>query len=402
VSRSFGAEHVLQQLATASGAENVYLHVLVADRCNHACVHCYQVQGQKGELSTDQLRAVIDAFRARGGMVLSVSGGEATLRPDLVDLLVHARDRGLATIVYTNAYLIDEAWARRFAEARVWRVEVSLYSDVAEEHDAVTRVPGSFERTVEGVRALRAADVNVKLKVVLTRVSSSTAERMRALADRLSCAVQVSAQIAPREDGDMSPVAEAMAPDIVAVAGEPMHARPREEVLDGSPCGAGKSALTVRSDGVLQPCTNVFVELGSAATGVQEGNSEARVFRDLTWKSLHGCRDCDLASLCKRCHAAAGIEAGDMFGPYRTACRTATARYAAATPGLVRVEEPDRRDPEVGPFRVEGLTLRPIPDVLNDEDRAMRDRFPWIHGSGARSGPSKLVTLGRRKAPAAD
>ena len=50
------------------------MHLQVADRCNHACKHCYQVQGEKGELSLDELKAVIDDLASAGLMLLNVSG----------------------------------------------------------------------------------------------------------------------------------------------------------------------------------------------------------------------------------------------------------------------------------------------------------------------------------------
>src|SRR5450432_3901224 len=95
------AEAALLALARVA-CSPIWLHLLVADRCNHTCLHCYQVQGLKGELSREQLENLLREFRATGGFVVSFSGGEATLRDDLIPLLAYAHELGLATILFTN------------------------------------------------------------------------------------------------------------------------------------------------------------------------------------------------------------------------------------------------------------------------------------------------------------
>ena len=97
------------------GGRPMGVHLQVADRCNHSCHHCYQVQGEKGELSFDQLCRIIDGIADAGVFTLNVSGGEATLRPDLLDILRYARGRGFAVRLFTNAFLIDEAYADALA-----------------------------------------------------------------------------------------------------------------------------------------------------------------------------------------------------------------------------------------------------------------------------------------------
>jgi MoaA/NifB/PqqE/SkfB family radical SAM enzyme len=141
------AESALLAFAGAAGRP-IWLHLLVADRCNHTCLHCYQVQGLKGELSREQIEALLREFRATGGFVVSFSGGEATLRDDLIPLLSYAHELGLATVLYTNGFSMTEELANAIAACHVWRVDVSIYSHRAGEHDAVTRVPGSWDRAI--------------------------------------------------------------------------------------------------------------------------------------------------------------------------------------------------------------------------------------------------------------
>ena len=83
---------LLRALADKRGVPSG-VHLQVADRCNHTCQNCYQVQGEKGEMSIDEVKGVLDDLAAQGVLQLSVSGGEATLRPPVQ--FIRAPDPGL-------------------------------------------------------------------------------------------------------------------------------------------------------------------------------------------------------------------------------------------------------------------------------------------------------------------
>src|ERR1700742_4611140 len=120
----------------------------LSDRCNEVCVHSYQVQGQKGELSTGEWRRVLDDLAEAGVLMLTLSGGEVTLRKDFLEILAYARARAFAVRLFTNGMTMTRELAAKIAAQHVVDVEISLYSPRAEGHDFVTGVPGSFDKTV--------------------------------------------------------------------------------------------------------------------------------------------------------------------------------------------------------------------------------------------------------------
>lgn len=381
----------------------VAAHLQVADRCNHACAHCYQVQGERGELTFDEVCAVLDRLAAAGVLLLNVSGGEATLRDDLVAILRAARRRGFALRLYTNAFLIDDALAGEIAAVGLLEAHVSLYSDVAAHHDAVTRVPGSWERTVRGVRALRARGVRVVLKAPATALTPGGAAGVARLAESLGCRVIASSEITPREDGSLETLKVAAAPEALVrdgllrpwVPSEGDEALRRKKIGTGA-CGVGTKSVVVLANGDVQACTDTPVLLGNLVEGSWDdvvSSPEVPFFHALTWGDVHGCRDCDLLPACARCHASALHEAGDYLGPYPSACARARARYAAGVGGVELLPPAPgcdaARSAAVGPYTIESPgRLRPIPDVRTalDEDRAQR--HPWL-----RRAPGERVSL---------
>jgi len=381
----------LLALATAAATGPIWLHLLVADRCNHSCLHCYQVQGLKGELSREQIEALLREFRARGGFVVSFSGGEATLRDDLIPLLIYAHELGLATVLYTNGFSMTEELVSAIAACHVWRVEISIYSDRAEEHDAVTRVPGSWAKTTQGIAWLRQKRVNVILKFTPTSRSTVTTQRLESLAAELDCYLLVAEQISAGEGGRSEPTELRRYPDdaLLDVAEPGLDAT---SMLATKPCTAG-DLLSIRSDGLVQPCAQLSTpmgRIGEGASGLAASaeSDVAQFFRQVTWNDLHGCRDCDVRVHCKRCFASAVGEVGDMLAPYRGACELAVARYRKVSgQGALLAPSDDcshDRDPTVGPYRLEhDGNLQPVLDQCTAHDRRLLERHPWLRPSQA-------------------
>ncbi len=127
--------------------------------------------------------------RVRSGGVESVwlMGGEPTLREDLAALVRKLRAAGGASaLLQTNGRrLAYMAYTRELAEAGLSAVEISLPGARQEVHDYHTRVPGSFEQSVQGIRNARSAGLRVGMTAVVTRSSFRHLQEQAALAARL-------------------------------------------------------------------------------------------------------------------------------------------------------------------------------------------------------------------------
>ena len=124
--------------------------------CNNRCRFCHAQEGSRGaELSTAEVlrRVTLAASRGCDGVVLS--GGDPTLRRDLLGLAAAIRDRGLALGLVTNARrLAYRSFTERLLGLGLRYALVSLHAADAAVHDALVRVPGAFEQTLAGLRNL--------------------------------------------------------------------------------------------------------------------------------------------------------------------------------------------------------------------------------------------------------
>jgi len=145
-------------------------------RCNINCSHCYNQRRESAELTTAQWKKIIRILWDRGIPHVDFTGGEPTLRDDLIELVAYAEDLGLITGLLTNGVLLaDEDYARRLKQAGLDYVQVTLESRQEEIHNRMVG-SDSFRRTVQGIRNAVAQGIHVLTNSTITRANHSGIE----------------------------------------------------------------------------------------------------------------------------------------------------------------------------------------------------------------------------------
>lgn len=127
-------------------------------KCNARCVHCdiWMKRFENEELSTSEVKSLYSQLRQWfGPFPFVMTGGEALLRPDAVELAIHAARLGLLVEFLTNGYLLEEA-AEGLARSGVERVTISCDGVNPETLNAVRGKSDFFERIAAGVKRLAA------------------------------------------------------------------------------------------------------------------------------------------------------------------------------------------------------------------------------------------------------
>jgi radical SAM protein with 4Fe4S-binding SPASM domain len=144
--------------------------VNVTHACNLRCLHCFRAAGEtmRNELSTQEIRGIIDEFVRLKGRSLIFSGGEPLLRKDIIEILEYAKERGVPDVhLLTNGTLITSEIARRLKKLEPISIQVSIDGSTAETHNKI-RGEGSFERVINGIRRLKEAGFNQSLTLAMT------------------------------------------------------------------------------------------------------------------------------------------------------------------------------------------------------------------------------------------
>src|SRR5207253_11377137 len=118
----------------------------VTYRCNERCVHCYLDHDDHGEMTTAEIKDVLDQVAEAGVFCLTLSGGEVLMRMDFLESVEHTRALLFDVKIKTNAFMIREKEADRILDLGVRSVLVSISSHRPEVHDAITKLPGSLKR----------------------------------------------------------------------------------------------------------------------------------------------------------------------------------------------------------------------------------------------------------------
>jgi AdoMet-dependent heme synthase len=141
-------------------------------RCQCQCEHCYSNAPDRKdheEMTTADLKAVIDQVRSLGALQVIFSAGEPLLRNDLEEVIRHAHRAGLLTRLNTNGLLLDRARASRLKEAGLTQCAVSIDHADAGVHDSLRGVPGAFDRAVQAIRHLGEAGIPCQICTYASR-----------------------------------------------------------------------------------------------------------------------------------------------------------------------------------------------------------------------------------------
>ena len=321
-------------------------------RCNERCVHCYLDHDDHGEMTTAEIKDLLAQMADAGVFFLILSGGEIFLRRDLLEIVEHARKLQFSVKLKTNAVMIRQAKAERIAALGVESVQISVYSHKADVHDAITKLPGSFRRTIEGARFLKAAGVKVSFANVLMKHNIDDYPEVQALAERIGAHYTADATITPMMDGDRSildlnieegaledlfrdPTLVGNAEEFCAPPSGPLS---EADALDTLPCSAGHTACYVSPYGDVYPCVQFPLPSGNVRRqrfeDIWKDSPQLKEVRSISMADLPACSTCAHGSSCSRCPGLAYLE-GNMRGPSVQDCEKSFARTGVASRNLL-------------------------------------------------------------------
>jgi len=341
--------------------------------CNLKCKHCYESAGSRGEdeLSTEDAKRVIDILSDAGVVILAFSGGEPTLRPDILDLVRYATDRGLYVAMATNAILLSSRErVIEFKKAGLQFVQISLDGANPETHDSFRGVPGAFEKTVQGIKNCVAEGLFVEIATVATHLNYKEIPEMVDLANELGVDWLMIYNFIPTgrgaymDEDDLTPDErewlleylwsrlESSKTSLLSTA--PQFARVAKQMIDASKsmkeshgiihpthfynahlsgqlenlaqfiggCGAGRFYISLEPNGDMYPCVffphDEEVRLGNILEDdFEEIWRHSKLLQELRNKDLlmDHCGSCEYRYICGGCRARAYNYFGDVRAP---------------------------------------------------------------------------------------
>ena len=149
------------------------MDLAVTYRCNNDCAHCYNARERNfPELTTGDWKKIIDQLWALGVPHIVFTGGEATLRDDLPELIRHAESNGQITGLNTNARrLADEKYIQQLVDAGLDHVQITVESCDEQIHDEMMQTKGAFKQTIQGLKNVLATKLYMMTNTTMLRTN---------------------------------------------------------------------------------------------------------------------------------------------------------------------------------------------------------------------------------------
>jgi radical SAM protein with 4Fe4S-binding SPASM domain len=339
----------------APAPKSMLLQWHITDRCNGACQHCYQETGARAsDPDFDSLNMILAQFMdlladfdrttpdAKIPAHVTITGGEPFMRDDILDLvdLLASFKKRFSFAILTNGALIDDRLARFLAIAGPRFVQVSMDGG-PQTHDSV-RGKGNFELVCAGVRHLVRHGIPTMISFTASSANYRDFPQVARYGQELGVEIVWADRFVPlgqsssRHDLVLSPsmTAEFMKLISDAALKPPSIFSRRFRVAAGRAlqfahsggkpyfCKAGRSLLTVLSNGDLVPCRRMPIKIG---------NLFNEDLRELYWnhKTLHALRSRNIpAAGCEHCP-----HAGSCRGGLRCLAYALSGSFSVADPG---------------------------------------------------------------------
>lgn len=322
----------------------------VTRRCPLQCQHCYNnlsmgdLQARSRELTLEEYVKVFDELADLGTLWLTFTGGEIFGRKDFLEIYTAAKKKGFLITLFTNGTLITEQIADYLQQWRPLAIEITLYGRTKETYEALTQVPGSYERCLRGVKLLRDHGLPLSLKTVATSVNKHEVLSMRAFAAELGLEFKSDALINPRLDCSSAPLGvrlsaeHAVALDLHTPKVAAEYRKLAERDIQSSPpaqdtkdlyiCGGGMNSFAINHHGEMSICGLSQKDCYDIRSGsVKDGWDQFLLaVRKRERKVLSKCVPCRLRSLCSMCPANAELENGSAESPVEFLCEVAHLR----------------------------------------------------------------------------
>jgi radical SAM protein with 4Fe4S-binding SPASM domain len=337
------------------------LDIELTERCNNNCVHCCinlpcdDPGALKRELSTDEIKKILEEAASLGGLSVRFTGGEPLLRPDFRELYLFAKRLGFKVLIFTNATLMTPDLAALFARVPPRdMIEVSLYGMKKSSYEAVTRVPGSYKAARRGINLLLRYKIPFIIKGALLPQNKSEIKEfeswaieavpwldgapphysmffdLRCRRDDMARNRHISSLRISPEDGvkQLARQKDGYIKDMKQFCSKFMHPSGDKIFSCGAGCGGCVDAY-----GFFQPCMMVRhpdhvydLKKGSLKDALLNVFPKLRRIQAADPEYLKRCARCFLKGFCEQCPAKSWTEHGTLDKPVEYVCRVAHAQ----------------------------------------------------------------------------
>jgi len=309
----------------------------ITGECNLRCTHCYNFEGvlHKNEMSTDEIKLVLEEMLAFGVGSINFSGGEPLLRKDFLEIASYAGSLGFRSVsIATNGTLINREIARQIKTSNL-DVQVSIDGDVAEIHDLMRNVKSAFERAISGIKLLQEEGNEVAVCTTVTKLNVDSVPDIIQLMMDIGVKNYRVQGIMPMGRGKtnmeglmltpvrMKELVEFLEDKKIPVSSYNFTLKPPPighlDYSESGACSAATTSCSITPEGNVVPCTYFWGMNGDNLRDhtfqwIWQKSTLLNYFRNITLNDIKGsCRYCKWLSICHGGCKAENYSNGDIL-----------------------------------------------------------------------------------------
>ena len=325
-------------------------------RCSERCIHCYNIgatrndkeinnRGKIKELTLDEYYNIIDELYEQGLIKVCLSGGDPFSNSHTWQIIDYLYKKGIVFDIYTNGQqLINNT--NRLADYYPRLVGVSIYSGIAKVHDYITRVQGSWEKSMDVIQQLSALAVPMNLKCCIMQPNIKTYRTVNDIAKQYGAVAQFEVNVTDSVDGDkcvskylrLTPnqLEIVLQDDNIPlyVGKEAPNYGGQTRLMSQNACGAGYNSFCITPDGNLIPCCAFHLNFGDLKKhSIKELLYQSQELKWWNSLTLSQYEECGKHNYCDYCNLCAGLNYSEHKNPTKAGennCYMAKIRYELA------------------------------------------------------------------------
>jgi len=320
--------------------------------CSARCIHCYNIGASRNaheighrcqteSLNIDEYRNIIDQFVSYGIVKVCLTGGDPFSYPKIWEIIDYLYNKDIAIDIYTNG-IIPLGAEDRLASYFPRIVGISLYSNIADVHDSITQIKGSWEKTTNFIARLAYLSVPMVVKCCIMKPNFKSYHTVKQFADNYGIPVQYDVNVTDSIEGDKyvskflrlsSEMLELVLCDKnVYLSINNTDNKAKNNILTNiAPCMAGHRTFCVTPNGMLIPCCAFHLELGNLRkdklSDILSQSSKLKEWVNTTIADLKECGTHDYCSMCCLCAGLNYSEHEDYHVPAENNCYLAKIRF---------------------------------------------------------------------------
>jgi len=204
------------------------------------------------------------------------------------------------------------------------------------EPNKITKVSGSFRKSISAAEMLRDKDTRLKISTVIMKDNAGDYRDVYELSRQLNAAFQADYRITPKTNGNKTPLAvhidEKYLPQLLSdsIFTEKSESEPQEiysVIFNTIPCGAGHMSCYITPYGDVYPCVQLPINCGNLKEAsfaeIWKNSFKLSEFRSVTISDIISCSQCEFFRYCRICVGLNFVEEGSIFSPSKRVCREA-------------------------------------------------------------------------------